>query len=63
MGTYRDPTFDEVAAREAAAQRQAAREKLGAERLAARRADPNYTAQRRRKIARLTKLAMAGKLK
>lgn len=63
MQTYRDPTFEEVAAREAAAQRQAAREREATERLAAKHADPNYRAQRRRKIARLTKLAMAGKLK
>ena len=63
MQSYRDPTFEEVAAREAAAQRKAAREQLTAERLAARRADPNYTAMRRRKIARLTKWALAGKLK
>lgn len=61
--TYRDPTFEEVAAREARTQRAA---KLAAEqaaRAAERRADPNYTAMRRRKIARLVKRVKLGQLR
>lgn len=60
--TYRDPTFEEVAAREAAALRTAAWLAEKAARLAQRRADPGYRAMRRRKIARLLKLAKAGRL-
>lgn len=58
--TYRDPTFDEVAAREAASQRRAEHADLLAKRLAARRDDPAYRAMRRRKIKRLTRRAMLG---
>lgn len=61
--TYRDPTFEKVAAREAAAQRQTARECLQLKQAQARRESPAYTAQRRRKIARLTKWVLSGKLK
>ncbi|QOD81872.1 hypothetical protein [Chromobacterium haemolyticum] len=61
--TYRDPTFDEVAAREARAQRDAERAAERAEHLAKRRADPNYTAQRRRKIARVMKRVKLGLFK
>ncbi|GAB2885292.1 hypothetical protein GCM10027202_12370 [Microvirgula curvata] len=57
---YRDPTFDIVAAREAAAQREADKKIEQARREAERRADPRYTAMRRRKIARLVKRAMSG---
>ncbi|NHR08391.1 hypothetical protein HA052_24675 [Chromobacterium haemolyticum] len=61
--TYRDPTFDEVAAREASAQRAEALAAERAARAAERRADPAYTAMRRRKIARILKRVKLGLLK
>ncbi|MCP1290914.1 hypothetical protein NK214_12010 [Chromobacterium sp. S0633] len=61
--TYRDPTFDEVAAREAREQKEAARDAERAAYAAARRAGPAYKAMRRRKIARLMRQVKLGLLK
>jgi hypothetical protein len=60
---YRDPVFDEVAAREERGQRAAERQAARAEAIARRRADPAYRLMRRRKVRRLVKLALAGKLR
>lgn len=58
--TYRDPTFEEVAAREARALRDAVRSDERSERAKAKRMNPHYTEQRRRKIARLVRMVMVG---
>ncbi|QKJ65257.1 hypothetical protein HQN60_00055 [Deefgea piscis] len=60
---YKDPTFDIVAGREAAAQRRQRLESEWQERQAVRRADPAYRAMKARRIQRLVRLALAGKLK
>lgn len=60
--TYRDPTFDAVAAREARAQRDQAAALRRQLELEQRRESPDYRARRRRKIQRMLRRAMAGRL-
>ncbi|MDW5417729.1 hypothetical protein R6242_14255 [Iodobacter sp. CM08] len=59
----KDPTFDAVALREAREQRAIKAKADWLARRVARRADPAYRAMRRRRIQRLLRLVMLGKMK